>query len=286
MSDQPGNPASVDIRPSLDGKPRAFLEVWEESFSSVLGQIAGTALSIECSAEAVGAGESRGDNDFHFTVSASGGLRGEMSLRLSPSVALGLSQLFMGETQNASSEIDADHREAVQELLRQVAGQAATTLTSGFGEVQLHIEASAAPSWSSGASGWLMAKGESAPCRIEIEWQLSAALNAALTTPADPAEDKPAETIPQTATKQPEAAPNNLGLLLDVQLNVVLRFGERKMLLREILDLGAGSVVELDRQVDEPVDLLLENRLVARGEVVVVDGNYGLRVLELAATPA
>src|SRR5262249_2136170 len=181
MSDQPGNPAPADIRSPLEGKSRAFLEVWEKSFSSVLGQIAGTALSIECSAEA--AGESRGENDSHFTVSASGALRGEMSLRLSPTVALGLSQLFMGETQNASAEIDADHREAVQELLRQVAGQAATALTSGFGEVQLHLEASAAPSWSSGASGWLIAKSEGAPCRIEIEWQLSAALHAALTAP-------------------------------------------------------------------------------------------------------
>jgi len=282
MSDQPGNPAPADIRSPLEGKPRIFLEVWEKSFSSVLGQIAGTALSIECSTEA--AAESRGENDTYFTVSASGGLRGEMSLRLSPTVALGLSQLFMGETQNASAEIDPDHREAVQELLRQVAGQAATALASGFGEVQLHLEASSAPSWSSGASGWLITRNESAPCRIEIEWQLSAALHAALTAPTKPVEDTPVEPVPQPASKPSESAPNNLGLLLDVQLNVVLRFGERKMLLRQILDLGAGSVVELDRRVDEPVDLLLDNRLVARGEVVVVDGNYGLRVLELAAS--
>jgi flagellar motor switch protein FliN/FliY len=286
MSDQPINPVPADIRPPLEGKPRVFLEVWEKSFSSVLGQIAGTTLSIECSAEAAGANESRGENDIHFTVSASGALRGEMSLRFSPAVALALSQLFMGETQNASAELDADHREAMQELLRQVAGQAATALTSGFGEVQLHLETSTAPSWSSGASGWLIAKGEGAPCRIEIEWQLSAALNASLIAPAKPAEDKPPDPVPQTAAKAPDPPANNLGLLLDVQLNVVLRFGERKMLLREILDLGAGSVVELDRRVAEPVDLLLDNRLVARGEVVVVDGNYGLRVLELATSPA
>jgi len=286
MSDQPGNPAPADVRPPFEGKPRAFLEVWEKSFSSVLGQIAGTALSIECLAEAAGVDESRSQNDLHFTVSTSGTLRGEMSLRLSSTVALGLSQLFMGETQNAAAELDADHREAVQELLRQVAGQAATALTSGFGEVQLHLEASTSPSWSSGASGWLIAKVEGAPCRVEIEWQLSAALNAALVGPAKPPEDKPAESIPQAATQPTEPAPSNLGLLLDVQLNVVLRFGERKMLLREILDLGAGSVVELDRRVDEPVDLLLDNRLVARGEVVVVDGNYGLRVLELPASQA
>ena len=55
------------------------------------------------------------------------------------------------------------------------------------------------------------------------------------------------------------------------------------MLLREIMELDAGSVVELDRQVQEPVDLLLAGRLIARGEVVVVNGNYGLRVLEVVS---
>jgi flagellar motor switch protein FliN/FliY len=73
---------------------------------------------------------------------------------------------------------------------------------------------------------------------------------------------------------------------MDVQVNVMLRFGERSMLLREILELGAGSVVELDRKVEEPVDLLLDGRLMARGEVVIVDGNYGLRVLEVVPRQA
>jgi flagellar motor switch protein FliN/FliY len=72
---------------------------------------------------------------------------------------------------------------------------------------------------------------------------------------------------------------------MDVELDVTLRFGSRSMLLRGILELDAGSVVELDRQVREPADLLLDGRLIARGEVVVVDGNYGLRVLEIVSPP-
>jgi len=51
------------------------------------------------------------------------------------------------------------------------------------------------------------------------------------------------------------------------------------------MELDAGAVVEQDRQVQEPVDLLLAGRLIARGEVVVVDGNYGLRVLEIVPPP-
>ena len=72
-----------------------------------------------------------------------------------------------------------------------------------------------------------------------------------------------------------------MSMFMDVELGVTLRFGGRRMLLRDILELNSGSVVELDRQVQDPADLLLDGRIIARGEVVVVDGNYGLRVLEL-----
>ena len=73
----------------------------------------------------------------------------------------------------------------------------------------------------------------------------------------------------------------NLNLVLNVELNVTLRFGQRLLTLREVLDLTTGSVVELDRQIDEPVELLLDGKVIARGEAVVIDGNYGLRVTEV-----
>ena len=73
----------------------------------------------------------------------------------------------------------------------------------------------------------------------------------------------------------------NLGLVMDVELNVTLRFGQRQLSLREVMDLSSGSVVELDREVDEPVELILDGRVIARGEAVIVDGNYGVRVTEV-----
>jgi flagellar motor switch protein FliN/FliY len=73
----------------------------------------------------------------------------------------------------------------------------------------------------------------------------------------------------------------NLQLVMDVELNVTLRFGQRQLALREVLELTSGSVIELDRHVEEPVELLLEGKVIARGEAVVIDGNYGLRVTEV-----
>ena len=75
----------------------------------------------------------------------------------------------------------------------------------------------------------------------------------------------------------------NLAMLLDVNLSVTLRFGGRELLLKDVLELSSGSVLELDRDVHDPVDLILNDRVIARGEVVIVDGNYGLRVSEVPA---
>jgi len=74
---------------------------------------------------------------------------------------------------------------------------------------------------------------------------------------------------------------SNLDIVMDVELNVTLRFGQRQLALREVLELNSGSVVELDRQVDEPVELVLDGRVVARGEAVIIDGNYGMRITQL-----
>lgn len=74
----------------------------------------------------------------------------------------------------------------------------------------------------------------------------------------------------------------SMGLLSDIELEATLQFGSREMALREVLELGPGEVVELDRHVSEPVDLVVGDRIVARGEVVVVNGNFALRVTEVA----
>ncbi len=101
---------------------------------------------------------------------------------------------------------------------------------------------------------------------------------------------KQSESITEVAdTSLLEASPvdeSNLGMVLDVELNVLLRFGQRQLSLREILDLTCGSVVELDHRVDDPVELLLDGRVIARGEAAIVDGNYGLRVTEIVQPAA
>jgi len=78
------------------------------------------------------------------------------------------------------------------------------------------------------------------------------------------------------------AAPSSIELLRDVPLEVQAQLGKTKKLVREILKLNVGSIVELEKEAGEPVDILVNNKLIARGEVVEIDGNYGVRITEIA----
>ena len=77
------------------------------------------------------------------------------------------------------------------------------------------------------------------------------------------------------------AVDNGNEALLDIELEARIQFGAREMLLSELLELSSGDVLELDRLITDPVDLLVGDQIVARGEVVVVGGNFGLQVTEV-----
>src|SRR5215471_5763227 len=87
-----------------------------------------------------------------------------------------------------------------------------------------------------------------------------------------------------TSQNKPESeGMSNLAVLMDVQLPVSIRFGETEMILEEIVKLGVGSVIELNSGIDQPVELIVNNRILARGEVVTVDGFYGVRITEITS---
>jgi flagellar motor switch protein FliN/FliY len=79
------------------------------------------------------------------------------------------------------------------------------------------------------------------------------------------------------------ARSRTMDLLLDIELPVSISFGKKQLQLRDVLKLTTGSIVELDRDINEPVEILVNHCLIARGEVVVVEGNYGVRIREIAS---
>lgn len=107
-----------------------------------------------------------------------------------------------------------------------------------------------------------------------------------LVPPAAPAPaigmvDLPSFDSPAAETYDAREGATGLGRVRDIPLEVTVELGRTRLLIRDILDLSPGSIIELDKIAGEPVDLFANGMLVARGEVIVIDDNFGVRVTEI-----
>jgi flagellar motor switch protein FliN len=205
-----------------------------------------------------------------------------------------IAKLFTGAAPDVSPELSEQESAAFAEFLRQVAARTATSWKAEAGaEIEFVYQTTAEPASVTAHCVTLTLTGQQFPeisLRLFLDAELHEALGA-LPAPPEP-KQQPAAANPSPVSPAPPAdttppprtgpLPANLGLVLDVALEATIRFGEREMLLRDIFGLMPGAVVELNQMVNEPAELRVAGRLVARGEVVVVDGNFGLRVTEVA----
>lgn len=203
-------------------------------------------------------------------------LAGDLLVSMPREDARRLADVFLGNSTGADDEWTSDRQEAFEELLRQIVGNFQTSLKARVGEIAFTFKAEPL---ANGVAG----EKRTYECRRDAGEPLSFTL--ILTADLATALEKQREVAAPpsvSALKALERDPN-LELLMDVELAATLRFGRRRMVMREILELNSGAVVELDRQVQDPVELLIDSKVVARGELVIVDGSYGIRVTQVAA---
>jgi flagellar motor switch protein FliN/FliY len=200
-----------------------------------------------------------------FRLKLEGALRGECFIEFYEPQASELATMLTSRNAEAQA---VQPGKALVEVISSAAAAFNTTLASRHGELSFKVD-----SVSGIAFGGMSVVQLSGPSTASVRFYFDGELVEALASAqSGEAHSEPSDHSPHS---------NNLKLVMDVELNVTLRFGQRQLPLREVLDLTSGSVIELDRMVDEPVELLLDGKLVARGEAVIVDGNYGLRVTEI-----
>jgi flagellar motor switch protein FliN/FliY len=216
---------------------------------------------------------------FQIQLSLDGSLHGEILLEMSRADAAILASRMLRVPVSAFGREQA---EALLDLLTAAANAFRLEPGADYGTFSINASRSSEPS-PDRANLIQMAAADGEGTRIAISMYLSATLaeELALQAHTRAAGEDLRKGLKANGGRE-NAEPVNLDLVLDVELNVTLRFGQRKLTLREVLELTSGSVVELDRQVEEPVELLLDGMVIARGEAVVVDGNYGLRVTEVS----
>lgn len=211
---------------------------------------------------------------------------GSAALQLSRASALFIVEKIMAEALPAESQLQEDHLQILQGIMEDVFLSALLEAKARVSAVDLTTQLFPAPlPWSPQERIALLASTAALP-PVALNVLLSSGLmknwpkldlDSAWTAPVPPV---PAP-IPASHSSE-----TNLNLLMDVELNVTLCFGRRTLPLRDVLGFTSGSIIELDRDVQDPVELLLDNKVIARGEVVIVDGNYGLRITELPKSGA
>ena len=247
--------------------PHPFAEAICQALADVFAQKFGSSWTVDTSSQ-----ETSLDADakqISFGISVSGALQGLAAIRLTQSDAGLLAQNF---SDPAPPEINDEQKKSVQAVLQETIQVANTLLEAKFGSIALQVSPIEPPTWQ--GAGIVLRISDTTRRGVTLYLLISNELLEAMVS-------NPSTSSTNESEKKAIVSDTNLDLLMGVDLTLTLRFGTRTLTLREILDLTSGSVVELDRQVQEPADLLLGDKLIARGEVVIVDGNYGLRITEL-----
>jgi len=241
-----------------------------EVFGALVDELAVVVGAMIDATPAVTAGAPPAGRQWLAVVRAEGGLDGSMRLILDYEGSLGVTQVMTG----IDGEVPA---EALVDTLREVLEQALSAL--------------AQKPVARGAKLSLVSLDEQNAVAPEGDWSAHAITADRLATPLALAvwgsltAPKAAQDAPQTAAAGAPASSRDprIDVLLDIDLPLVVRFGHTELPLRQLTRLAPGSVIDLGRSPDDPVEVLVSNRVVARGEVVVVSGNYGIRILDVVS---
>jgi flagellar motor switch protein FliN len=229
-----------------------------QAFIKELAQVIGTLTSTTATVEA---GAFPGERQWYATFSLADDPSELLAVAIDHERAAMLCRLVSGEAGGVDEA-------TVSDLLRNVLSQAAIAagMAQGTERFTLKLESlesrNAVTSEENGfASSAIASPGLTEPLILATAW-------------IDPNGDR---------ISLSDRVEGRIDVILDIDLPVVVRFGHTEMPIRALARLGPGSVIDLGRSPDDPVEVLVSNRVVAKGEVVIVGGNYGVRILDVAS---
>ncbi len=226
-------------------------------------------------------------------VSASGDASAKLKVMLSPRLATALSDMILGGEGATKDEADADDLDANKEIISNILGALSTSLGAQKSLPKLNFSIDNIVFVAQGGdidiskfSTLIVFNFAVNELKDVIMFTIDKAFEDAIN------KKEPVQTF-EAAVEQkiiaPEKVPlnneemKNIGLLMDVKLPVKVRIGSKKMLLRDVINMDIGSVVELNQLANEPLDILVDNKKIAEGEVVIVDGNFGVQITSIGS---
>ncbi|MGP1579739.1 MAG: flagellar motor switch protein FliY [Wolinella sp.] len=220
----------------------------------------------------------------HINVSGDGS--GQVALLIPPSLGSALADLMLGGEGEGRPEMSDDDVDATKEIVSNIFGAISTALAAQKELPKLNFTSEKAEFIPSGALDLSVFKKiftfTFSLNTIREEFYL--ATSEAFLSIFEPKNTKGGEgatlgAIPNVHLSEPEM--KNIGMLMDVRLQVKVRIGQKKMLLKDVISMDIGSVVELNQLANDPLEILVDDKVIAKGEVVIVDGNFGIQITEI-----
>ncbi len=226
-------------------------------------------------------------------VDVSGDVEAKMMIAVPANLATALSDMMLGEEPSDREDVSDDDLDATKETLSNILGAVSNTLSAqkempvlSFKITDIEFIADGNEVSLENFAKMFIYKVELAETKSQIMFIMDEKLQNALfgskeeapqsKTDADVAALN--EELCKEDVKLSEEELKNIALILDVKLPVRVRIGKKKMLLKDVLNMDIGSVIELNQLANDPLDILVDNHVIAQGEVVIVDGNFGVQI--------
>jgi flagellar motor switch protein FliN/FliY len=270
----------------MDDHARWLMEQWTAALAAAIDSMTEERPAVQFIADSAAAGEGSAD---------SGDLCWEQGFQDIPQPAIWVTApektwLALGERTLRAAGIDAaepaDARNTYMEILSQSLAATAQNMGAVLGK-EVACERGAERPAAGPAAQQFGVTLRFPDGELSLSVGLSAALLAALASPAaasgTPAAEPDAGAVTAVPSLTTSSTAKTMDVLLDVELPVSVSFGRTQLPIKEVLKLTTGSIVELNRSLNEPVDVVVNNCVVARGEVVVIEGNYGVRIHQIVS---
>ena len=228
-------------------------------------------------------------------IKVSGDVDADVMVALPPSLAAALSDMMMGEEPSERDDVNDDDIDAAKEIVSNIFGAISNALSAqkelpvlSFSVDSIELikddEEVSLESFSRMFVYKFALESINSLLMFIIDEKLYNALYGSSTE---------AEAVPQSNTSMMSSSESdcedeavnlsseemkNIALIMDVKLPVKVRIGKKRMLLKDVLNMDIGSVIELNQLANDPLDILVDNHVIAQGEVVIVDGNFGVQI--------
>ena len=205
--------------------------------------------------------------------------KGKICFLLPPAFSTAVCDLMLGGEGESKEEVDNDDLDAIKEIVSNILGALSTTLEAQSDMPELKFEILDIKFITDKDDFSIYSYIVNFNCKIkEISGICSVLFDDAFLS-IFKEETHKSESIPSVVSEEVK----NLEMLMDIKLQLRVRIGSKIMLLKDVISMDIGSVVELDQLASEPLDILIEDKKIGEGEVVIVDGNFGIQITSIGS---